>query len=66
MHKQGKIEQARAVDIPQFKNSGWQINQNKAFANVAPEILVQMDPLPAVNRTDYKEFLRNNNIPYDF
>ena len=63
---QGKIERGRSVDTPQFKNSGWKIIPHKAFKNVSPEVLVQMDPLPVVNRQDYKEYLRNNNIPYEF
>jgi hypothetical protein len=25
-----------------------------------------MQPLPALNREDYKEYLKNNSIPYDF
>eukprot|EP00347_Sterkiella_histriomuscorum_P017075 403350762 len=66
METQGKIEVGRAVDIPQFKHSGYQLIQHRAFRNVAPEILAQIEPLPVVNRQDYKDFLRNNNIPYDF
>jgi hypothetical protein len=38
----------------------------KAFARTDPEILSKLDPMPALNREDYKEYLRKENIPYEF
>lgn len=66
MHLQGKITPARAIDIPKYSKGGWQIQQKKAFASVAPDILANITPLPELTRTDYKEYLRKNNIPHDF
>ena len=52
--------------MPNFNNAGWKIVPHKAFRNVAPDILANIQPLPAVNREDYKEYLKNNSIPYEF
>lgn len=56
----------KAIDMPNFNNAGWKIVPHKAFRNVAPDILANIQPLPAVNREDYKEYLKNNSIPYEF
>ncbi|CDW84497.1 UNKNOWN [Stylonychia lemnae] len=66
MHLQGKIDQGKAIDMTQYNKSGWALNTKVAFKNIAPDILAQIEPLPVVTRKDYKEYLRNNNIPYDF
>ena len=52
--------------MPEYKYAGWKIVPNRAFRKVDPEILAQMDPLPKINRQDYKEYLRKHGIPYDF
>ena len=39
MEAQGKIRKTRSVDIPKFKNSGWQLIAPKAFRNIDPELL---------------------------
>jgi len=66
MLAQGKIERTRAADIPQFKHSGWKLVPHKAFERVDPQVLAKMQPLPQIKREDYKEYLRQNNIPYEF
>lgn len=52
--------------MPTFKRGGWQVVPHKAFKNVAPDVLANMTPMPVLQREDYKEFLRNNGIPYEF
>ena len=66
MMMQGKIARGKAVDLPQYNKAGWALVPNHAFRNTAPDVLANMQPIPAINRYDYKEFLRNNNIPFDF
>lgn len=66
MFMQGKLVKGKAIDMPNFNNGGWKIVPHKAFRNVAPDILANMQPLPAVNREDYKEYLKNNSIPHEF
>ena len=66
MLSQGKIERTRAADIQQYKNSGWKLVTHKAFHRVDPSLLAKMQPLPQIKREDYKEYLRQNNIPYEF
>lgn len=66
MMMQGKIERGRSIDAPHFKNSGWKLIPHKAFKGASPETLASLDPLPTINRPDYKQYLKNNNIPYDF
>jgi hypothetical protein len=38
----------------------------KAFGRTDPAILATLKPLPAIEREDYKQYLRENNIPYEF
>lgn len=66
MHAQGKLVKGKAIDMPRFNHGGWELVPHKAFKNVAPDILVNLQPLPAVNREDYKTYLRDNNIPFEF
>ena len=40
MQREGKIARDRALDMPEFKNSGWKLNAKKAFKNTAPSILM--------------------------
>lgn len=66
MYMQGKIVPGRALDIPRFSKSGWELVPEKAFKSVDAGVLTQMTPLPAIKRKDYVEFLKNNNIPHEF
>lgn len=66
MATQGKLVKGKAIDLPMFNRAGWQIVPTRAFKNVAPDVLANLQPLPVVNREDYKEYLRKNNIPFDF
>ena len=66
MHTQGKIMKAPAQDLRANKKHGWAVVPNKAFKKVDPVILAQMKPLPILQRHDYKEYLRNNDIEHDF
>ena len=50
MYTQGKLRKGKAIDMPQFNNAGWELIPNKAFKSVAPEILAELSPLPAINR----------------
>ena len=52
--------------MPQYNKAGWVIVPHKAFKNVAPDVLATIQPMPALNREDYKEYLRNTGIPFDF
>jgi hypothetical protein len=52
--------------MPLYNKAGWQVVPNRAFKNVAPDVLAEIDPLPALAREDYKDYLRRSNIPYDF
>jgi hypothetical protein len=63
---QGFVKKSRAIDIPDYKVSGWELVPEKAFKNTAPEILAKLDPLPKIDRADYKQYLRDHNIPYEF
>ena len=42
MEIQGKITRGKAIDMPQFNKSGWEIVPHKAFKNVAPDVLANM------------------------
>jgi hypothetical protein len=66
MYMQGKLVKGKAIDMPSFNRGGWQVVHHKAFKNVAPDILANMQPLPAINREDYKTYLKNNSIPFEF
>ena len=66
METQGKIERKRAVDQPKWKKGGWQLVPSVALKNVDPSILATLEPLPQMVRQDYRDFLRRNNIPYEF
>ena len=46
MEAQGKIKRDRALDMPKFKRAGWKLNTTKAFKNVAPSIVMKLDPIP--------------------
>ena len=50
MKEQGKLVKGRSIDVPQYSKSGWVVVPHKAFKNVAPDILAEMQPLPAINR----------------
>ena len=54
------------MDLPEFRNAGWQLVPNRAFRRIAPDVLAKVSPLPVVYREDYKRYLRENNIHYDF
>ena len=66
MLAQGAIVKCRADDIPGFRNSGWKLVPHKAFKNTCPEVLSTLDPLPPLQREDYKQHLREQNIAYEF
>ena len=66
MECQGKVIKAKADDLPMYKHAGWKLVPNRAFRNTAPWILAKMDPLPQLQREDYKKYLRENNIPFEF
>lgn len=66
MEAQGFITRARADDVPQYRHSGWKLNPNKAFKRTDPAILATLKPMPQLEREDYKEYLREMNIPYEF
>lgn len=58
MMMQGKIVRGKAIDMPQFNNAGWKVVPQKAFKNVTLDIVSQLDPLPVMQRKDYKDYLR--------
>ena len=76
MKVMGKITPDRAPEKPEYKISGWKLVPNKAFANVAPDILnnkilmiqlkpsilSQLSPPPIIKRKDYIDYLVKNDI----
>lgn len=62
----GKVKRSRAEDVPAYKQSGWKLIPNRAFVNTCPKILSKMEPLPELQRADYKMYLKQNNIPFEF
>lgn len=52
--------------MPQYKHSGWKLVPQKAFRRTDPAILATLKPMPELQREDYKEYLREMNIPYEF
>lgn len=52
--------------MPQYKHSGWKLVPHKAFKRTDPAILATLKPMPELQREDYKEYLREMNIPYEF
>ena len=48
------------------KNWGYQVVPDKAFKKVDPTILVKMTPIPELNRRDYNEYLKNNDIEREY
>ena len=50
MQLQGKIAKTQALDMPQFKKSGWKVIHNRAFKNVDPAIVAELDPMPTLQR----------------
>ena len=57
MEQQGKISKERALDMPQFKRAGWKVHPTKAFKAVAPAIIMQLDPIPQLDRQDVREYI---------
>ena len=57
MEQQGKIKRDRALDAPQFKRAGWSVNPAKAFKNTSPSIVMQLDPIPQLDRQDVREYI---------
>ena len=66
MEIQGKLVKGKALDMPHYNRAGWELVPHKAFKNTAPDILATLQPLPQVNRQDYKEYLRSSSIPFTF
>ena len=58
MHRMGKVEKTRAQDLPQFKYSGWKVVPHKAFKKIDPQIIMQMDQPPELNRKDLQEYIQ--------
>ena len=50
MEAQGKIVRDKAIDMPEYKKAGWKVLPAKAFKNVAPSVIMKMDPIPQLNR----------------
>jgi hypothetical protein len=49
----GVIKKGRAVDRPQFKSSGFELDVRKAYKNKLPYTVASLNPLPPLLRTDY-------------
>ena len=58
MQRQGKVQKARAQDLPQFKYSGWKVIPAKAFKRTDPEIIMAMDQPPELDRQDLKTYIQ--------
>ena len=57
MEQQNKIARDRALDMPEYKRAGWKLFPQKAFKNVAPAFLMQLDPIPQLDRQDVREYI---------
>ena len=65
MEKQGKIVRDKALDLPEYKKAGWKVLQQKAFKNVAPYIIMQLDPIPQLERQDVREYIEKQFKLYE-
>ena len=65
MEKQGKIVRDKALDLPEYKKAGWKVIQQKAFKNVAPQIIMQLDPIPQLERQDVREYIEKQFKLYE-
>ena len=36
--------------MPEFNRAGWELVPHRAFKNIAPDVLANLQPLPTVNR----------------
>ena len=64
MAKAGKIERARAGDMPEYKLAGWKVVPRTAFRNTAPHLLMAMDPVPDLERKDLKAYIQKQYAYY--
>ena len=64
MYKAGKVERARAGDMPEYKLAGWRVVPTKAFRNTAPRLLLEMDPVPELGREDLKAYVEKQYAYY--
>ena len=65
MEKQGKIVRDKALDMPEYRKSGWKVQQQKAFKNVAPSIIMQLDPIPQLDRQDVRDYIEKQFKLYE-
>merc|ERR1711982_317754 len=68
MHAWDRIEKAKAKDIRETNqlNNGWKLVPEKAFKDVGPEILCELDPLPKLPKNrffkDYRGGLKKKGV----
>jgi hypothetical protein len=53
MEKFGKVIRSRAVDKPEYKNSGYKVVVHQAYKRKLPYVMADLDPQPAIYRRDY-------------
>ena len=43
--------------MPEYKKAGWRVRTAKAFKNTDPSIIMQMDPIPKLDRQDVRIYI---------
>jgi hypothetical protein len=57
MVKEGALRRDQAQDYPKFFKAGYAVNLEKAYKNKLPYTLMDLNPLPALEREDYIYYL---------
>lgn len=58
------LVKGRAPDFPKYKSSGYSVNLEVAYKEKFPYTLMELDPLPVLDRDDYIFHLFLNKEPY--
>jgi hypothetical protein len=67
MVKEGALIRAQAPDYPKYLKAGYAVDLQNAYKNKLPYTLMELDPLPALEREDYIYHLlihKDDDLPY--
>ena len=68
MVKEGALIRSQAPDYPKYLKAGYAVDLQKAYKNKLPYTLMELDPLPALEREDYIYHLlihKDDELPYE-